>query len=483
VDTDLFSPEHSLGKSYEYRASANPLFTYDLYLEIFVPSATSNYMVAGTNGGKWYSDGELIFGNLNNIIDQPSKISNAWQIFYPVVRATLTQLQKNFTYMPDLSSVGFYPQHLHTNVFVYQDLSSLYLDISGSATGQRWGLESNFLVANTDFRGYAFNSFLLTAQLQSNDRPYVIAVRNYTPTEKGEVILRTSLPNTYSFGYITFNDLSNEPIKYSNAPNAFNRKYAETLLGFNSNFIFNSRIFGSNQVQGYNGSNFSNVTGFGDLYVRFVSLYEQYNSNIVLINTINSNVASNLSNFIAYDLSNIIPPSAQNRQKYTDPLLFSILWRTAISPLNLYMEQDWGLGYNLGYAKADTPYDTYHRAQSFYKILDDYINLRLNQEFDMNRMDVTSKENRALTQDPQGNIKAYHGKLLLPNFGSYAQTLVSNPINFNPPLGRLDKITFTWYNLNATVVDNSDCDWTMVVQIVETKTVPTFNAPTLVTPP
>jgi hypothetical protein len=296
--------------------------------------------------------------------------------------------------------------------------------------------------------------------------------------------VRTTLPNTYTFGYLTFQDLSNETVLYSNTPAQFNRHYANALQGFNSNFIFdsNGHVFGSNQVQGFNGSNYSNVTGFGDLYVDFLNLYNQYNSNVVLINTINSNINSNLSNFIAYDLSNIIPPSAQNRQRYTDPLMFTILWQTAIAPANKYLDQDWGLGYNLGYAKADTPYDTTHRAQSFYKILDDYINLKLNEEFNMNRMDTSGKENINLTKDPQGIVKAYHGKLLLANFGSYAQTLVTNPISFNPPLGRLDKIQFAWYNTNGTVVDNSDCEWTMVVQIVEQKYVANFSLPPLIVP-
>jgi len=491
------------GQLYLYKVvstttSGDSRYTYLANIEqsVFsVPTTLPTTVSAGGAGAKWWVTGNRIYGNRNDTLDAPTGIGNAWQIFYPTQRVVLTQLQRNFTYMNDLSSVGIYNEYPHTNVFVYPSLSNCYNDISSALVpgpigpvggGQMWGMEnaSNYIAAAADFRGYGFNSFMLAAQLQSNNEPYVIAVRNYSPTEISQVMLRVSLPNRYDFGYVTFTDLSNEPVMYQSRPGDFGVNYASVLNGFNSNFIFdaNGHIFGANQIQGYNGSNFSNVDGFGDLYTQFVSLYKTYNSNIVLINTINSNVAANLSNFIAHDLSNIIPAAAQNRQKYTDPLLFTILWQSALPSQNLYLDQEWGLGWNLGYAKADMPYDTAQSAQSFYKILDDYINLRLNNELDINRIDTTGQENITFDQDPQGFTKAFHGKLLLAPFGSYAQTLISNPIAFNPPLGRLDKIQFQWLNLNNTIIDNSDCEWNMVVQIVEQRTVATFSAPALINP-
>ena len=100
-------------------------------------------------------------------------------------------------------------------------------------------------------------------------------------------------------------------------------------------------------------------------------------------------------------------------------------------------------------------------------ILDDYITLRLNEEFDVNRVDTSGKEKLSATLESTGNTKAYYGKLLLANFGSYAQTMIMNPISFNPPLGRLDKLTFTFYDRTNTVIDNLDCEWNAIVQIVE----------------
>jgi len=180
-------------------------------------------------------------------------------------------------------------------------------------------------------------------------------------------------------------------------------------------------------------------------------------------------VNSNITTFIQTVLQYILPATDRVRQRYTDPLTFSILWKSSLTPTYMGMEDNWGLGWNLGYGKADTPYSTVQTSPSFYKILDDYINLRLNPEYDMNRVDSGSKENLALTQETTGSTKAFHAKLLLANFGNYAQTLISNPVSFSPPLGRMDKLTFQWLDATEVQIDNSDCEWNLVVQIVESK--------------
>jgi len=130
-------------------------------------------------------------------------------------------------------------------------------------------------------------------------------------------------------------------------------------------------------------------------------------------------------------------------------------------------EDNWGLGWNLGYAKEDTPYDTTHVAESFYKILDDYINLRMNTEFDMNQIATGDKENLKQSQEPTGSVKAYFGKLLLNSFGSYSQTLISNPITYQTPLPKVDKLSFTWLDSTGAVINNNDCEWNAVIQLVE----------------
>ena len=43
-------------------------------------------------------------------------------------------------------------------------------------------------------------------------------------------------------------------------------------------------------------------------------------------------------------------------------------------------------------------------------------------------------------------------------------------VTFNPPIGKLDKLSFSWYNSAGVLLNNNDCDWSGSVQIVETVT-------------
>jgi hypothetical protein len=446
------------------------------------PTATSNF-TQGANGSKWSLIGNILYGNRNDTVDSPRKIYQAWQLFYPVQRIVFRQIAKNFTYMHNISGLT-YPEYPHTALIGYDSSGAITAD-----TNRRWGLESssNFLVADFSFSGRTFNSYLFTMPLQKSSvsKPYYyLAVRGYSPTEKSQVLVRFSLNNRYDFGYVSMSDISNEVLLKATVSNQFTPDYYAAITAFNSNFIIdsNGRIFGANVVQGYAGSNFSNVISFGDFYGRFVSLYNQYNTQVQLIQEINSNVSNAVRDFITYDLQNILPATSLNRQRFTDPLTYTILWRSALYPEYLKLEENWGLGWNLGFAKQDTPYETVHRADSFFKILDDFINLRLNPEFDMNRMDTSAKENLSRTMEPTGSTKAFHAKLLLANFGSFAQTLISNPVAFSPPLGRLDKLSFQWVDITGAVIDNADCEWNAVIQLVEKRDVAEIPKPLFLNP-
>ena len=56
---------------------------------------------------------------------------------------------------------------------------------------------------------------------------------------------------------------------------------------------------------------------------------------------------------------------------------------------------------------------------------------------------------------------------MLNTFGTYATTLIQNPVMFNPPIGKLDKLTFMWYDVTGVIIDNSECEWSGGIQIVE----------------
>jgi hypothetical protein len=452
--------------SYNESYASNAFTTTSLYQ---FPVNTSNY-TQGANGAKWSLVGNILYGNRNDVIDAPRKIYQAWQLFYPVQRIVMKQIAKNFTFLYDLSGLR-YPEYPHTALIGYDSSGGLLAD-----TTKQWGLESsnNFAVADFKFQGPTFNSFLFTFPLKKSTPKnpyYYLAVRNYSPTEKSQVLMRFSLNNLYDYGYVSMSDLSNEVLVSQNSSNLFDPDYYKSLNAFNSNFVIgsNGQLFGANVVQGFAGSNLSNVTGFGDFYTRFLSIYEQYNKQVQLVQQINNNVNASVKNFIQTDLQNILPATSLNRQRFTDPLTFSILWRSALLPNYVNLDDNWGLGWNLGFDKVDTTYDTVHVGQSFFKILDDFINLQMNREFDMNRMDTGAKEKLSQTMEPTGATKAFHAKLLLAPFGSYAQTLVSNPISFYPPLGRMDKLTFTWVDITGATINNADCEWNAVVQLVEKK--------------
>jgi hypothetical protein len=427
--------------------------------------------------------GNLLYGNRNDIIDAPRKIFQAWQIIYPVQRIVMTRVAKNFTFLYNKTGIE-HPEYPHTALIGYNSLSTLTLD-----TTNQWGLEksSNFSVADFSFQGPTFNSFLFTLPLQTStgSNPYYyLAVRNYSPTEKSQVLMRFSLTNLYDFGYVSMTDLSNEPILSLTSSNTFNPDYYTALNAFNSNFIIgsNGQTFGANVVNGYAGSNISNVTGFGDFYSRFLAIYAQYNQQVQQVQTINNNVNASVTAFIQSDLQNILPASSLNRQRFTDPLTYTILWKSPLLSAYTKLDDNWGLGWNLGFKKEDTNYDTVHAGNSFFKILDDFINLQLNREFDMNRMDTGAKENLSQTMEPTGATKAFHAKLLLAPFGSYATTLVSNPISFYPPLGRMDKITFTWVDITGATINNADCEWNAVIQLVEKKDITEYPPEPLLDP-
>ena len=422
---------------------------------------------------------DTIWGNRGDSTDFYIGISNAYQIFYPTQRIVMTKVARAYNPMTDLSGLTF-PEYPHTCLFAYDSLSKYIRDISSN----KWGMESNYLTADTTLStGFYFNACDLEIPLTSNNN-YYLALRGYSPTEKSQVMMRFSLPNRYDFGYVKIADLSNEIVLAAKEPAIFNSNYAYTLKSFNSNFVFdsNGHLFGSNIIQGFPGSNFSNVNGFGDFLNQFTSLYNVYNSNVQVLSNINAATQSNIQSFIRNDLSAIIPANAVNRQRYTDPIVYSILWKSALIPQYAISEDNWGLGWNLGFDKTDTPYLTTQTGQSFFKILDDFINLRMSPEFNMNQMDTGAKENLQVSTDTTGSIKAYYGKLLLAPFGSYAQTLISNPITFQIPIPKIDKLTFIWVDNFGQTIDNADCEWNVVIQLVEQMNTVKADAPTTVFP-
>jgi hypothetical protein len=274
---------------------------------------------------------------------------------------------------------------------------------------------------------------------------------------------RFYLPNRYDFGFVRFQDLIDEIAIASNSPTEFSSEYLAALRSFNSTFVFSNLNFG---IQGYVGSNYSS-SNFGDFLQIYRSTFISYSNTSNIVSGVQSNLQSSINGFIANDLKYILPSSATSRQRYTDSLLFDIMWNTNLSSNFRKFDDEWGLGWNLGFAKKDTGYSTIHIGDSFFKIQQDFIYLRLNPEFNINRMDAGGKENYRDGRESTGTTNQYYCKLLLTNFGGNSTTFIHNPITFNPPLNRLTRLSFQWVYPNGAIIDNNDAEWNMTVNIIE----------------
>ena len=291
-------------------------------------------------------------------------------------------------------------------------------------------------------------------------------MRSYLPVESAQVMMRFSLPNRYDFGFVTLADIVNEIGLTTTVPNLFNPEYANTLTEFNSNFIMSNRIFGSNATQGLTGSNITS-SNFADFLTQYNTFYSDFLTASSNLQNIQSNLKKGIADYISSNLQYILPSNAFDRQRFTGPILSQLLWSTILTPIYGVKDDNWGLGWNLGFSKTDTPYSIYHTGDSFFKIQDDFIYLRMNPEFNMNGLDASGKEDYKLSREPNGVTKQYYCKLLLTNFGGNATTFIHQPIAFNPPLIRLIDLRFQWLDSTGAIINNNDAEWDMTINITE----------------
>lgn len=476
--------------------------TTQVYMDKFLKNklnyASPSYVLSNYNAGNLTPYTDFFFSKFTNIwhLQGTSNMSTLYgarlespfdftittnfinQVFYPTHKISLQKKgvgQNPITQVSEFVNTG-YPSYPHTEMFFYSNYTSMVADISGAG---KYANEqtSNFINADQNFSGFFFNSFINDINLQKttnynsgNDSYYYLAIRAFSPSEQFKCVLRMALPGRYDFGYLSLADLSNEYVIIQTTSDV-NPDYQFVLNQFNAPFIFQSRTFGATGLPGYSGSNISSVQ-FGDFLKQYINIYNTIQTNTVIVSSVSGIVAQGNVNLITGDLQYILPSSLASRSRNQDPLQFALYLSTFVSPANRGIEQ-YGLGYNLGYAKIDTPFNSIQRATSFFKILDDYIYLRMNPEYNMNQLDVSRQENFSATQDPVAESQLYNCKLLLNTFGSYAQTVVQNPVFFNPPIGKLDKLSFQWYDVTGTLINNTDCEWSAVLQITESVLVAT----------
>jgi len=390
------------------------------------------------------------------------------QIFYPTHKIVLRQTALGINPITNTTDLATYPSYSRTQMFFYRNFSTLKRDIDG-----QFGLEksSNFAYSDTKFSGYFFNSFIQNINMPEStnfnnanaDSFNYLAIRAYSPSETFKTLVRFYLPGRYDFGYITVKDLSNEVVTLQGNSNV-NSEYLRVLGLFTSTFA-TTRTYGGTGLPGYSGSNIT-TTGFGSFLQKYKGISDTINSNAPTITSILAKVLEGQSNLVKGDLQNILPNYVATRERVTDPLEFKIPFSTIAQASNRTIEE-YSIGYNLGFAQVDTPYNTIQRAGSFFKILDDYIYMKMNDEYNMNRLDISRQEDFAVSHDTQAESRLYNCKLMLNNFGTYATTLVQNPVMFNPPIGKLDKLSFSWYDVTGAIIDNTECEWSGAIQVVE----------------
>lgn len=447
------------------------------YYDFFMSKYTNLWHVQGA------SNTSTIYGaRLNSKFDYP--ITNYFlnQIFYPTHKISLIQQGVAVNPIIDGTDLITYPSYSRTEMFFYPNYSTLVQDISGQFAQET---ASNFQYMDSN-SGYFLDSYLNNIYLRPSpagnnpDSYNYLAIRAYSPSETFQTLVRFSLPGRYDYGFISLLDLSNEIITVQTDPNNVNPQYATSISVFNSSFSL-VKTYGSVGFPGYGGSTIT-TNGFGDFLKQYSSIYTTVNTSGTIINNINTSINAGLSTLITGDLKNILPSYIATRARPTDPLEFSLPFSSFVNNLNSGCASvpittgEYGLGYNLGYSHLDTPYATTQLAGSFFRILDDYIYLRMNPEYNMNRLDISRLEDFSVTHDTRAESQLYNCKLLLNTFGTYSTTFVQNPVECNPPIGKLDKLIFTWYDSNGNQIDNSQCDWSAAIQIVERSDIATSDS-------
>lgn len=407
-------------------------------------------------------------------------VTIAWQQMFPVMKIELVEVAEKRLTIPDMYNMST-PTWEHALAFGYPSYASLVRDIYYSQPSQtqaganQWGRESFFQVSDTSFQGNYFEAYLGNLPLQASNTSYV-ALRGFSPTESYQTEVRISLPNVYDMGYVSFNDMINEIATLNTNADQYSVAYRQQLSTFDGSFVR------SNVDALYGISSFSvPTTGFSNFMVEYSTLYGLYTTLKANVDTINANLRTSMQNFILNDMKYILPSNVLTRTRFTDSLTFSFLWKTALDetpPNYANLVDAWGLGWNLGYPKKDDEQpSTVHFAPSMYKIIDDFLYLRLNPEFNLNRMSAGTKENYNDSREPSGLTSYYYCKLLLNGYGQTATTFVHSPITLNPPIPRIAKIAFQWLDARGNVLNipsATDSDWQMTVNIQENVQVTNF---------
>jgi hypothetical protein len=424
------------------------------------------------------------YNESGNIVSPNYRNSGFCPTFFNI-RINLNISDTTYNPLIDLTAFGGQDQvnrcYTDTQLYVY-DLgdkpTSDYDDIKGG-----WGAEkSNNFMKFDDDSGFNYLSYIPKIKVDKNDL-YTIQIRGYVPTVKFLSGIRIVGKNWTDFGEVTLKNLCDEIAELISGgvsiasdgslindtfriSKYYSSDYVRTLLTFNKLFI-GTNTFGRGFTNASYGGRVIISNGFADFLNQYSALVTDVSNLATGITQAQNNAIVKMKSYISSTYSGILPPLVLSRNKFTDPLTFSIKFQSALIPPYTTAYDQWGLGWNLGFAKIDTPFTTRHIANSFIKIVDDFIYIMLDEYLNLNGLDVSNKEDLSLSRDTFGEKEKYYGKLLLNSFGSFAQTLVQSPKPFTTPVGKLEKLTFRLIDANNRLINNNDCEFNVVLEISE----------------
>lgn len=434
------------------------------------------------------------------------------QPYYFNTKISFATLDAEYNPATDLSTFGYAAgmsnEYQDTYMFLYgnstikQDLK----DVSTIVSGQKrwmWGQESN---ANykyfDDQHGYNLLSYIFNVPVRPTVTEYAVHVRAYDPIAKFNTGIRFIGKNFTDFGQASLSELVSEintlgeyspisdvsgsyynqqiinsniyydysKIVYNNDywrlsnGGTFSHQYADSLINFSRAFS-TTRVFG--KKIGYTGIPFT-FTGYPDALQQYMEFYSTITARLAVFTGILSTATGQLNLYIAGKYGNVLPPNAQNRTQFTAPIPYQLMFSTYTArPYSLQFDQ-WGLGYNLGFSMVDTyPPRITITSETFIRIVQDYVYLKLNPEFNMNKMGVSNKENLADTRDPASEDGKYFSKIILNSFASYCRSAVQQPVDFAPVLGQFTTISCQLIDRVGNQISNADCDYDFVLEVTE----------------
>ena len=457
-------------------------------------------------------------------------VSSVGSLFYWNTKIQYETVDLQYDPATDLSDFGGYEgiqsEYQDTMLFFYKNTSNDadFNDISFTRLTQSywmWGQESNSKYKYfDDNNGYNFLSYLHDKPLSTTVPEYAIHVRAYDPIPQFTTGIRFIGKNYTDFGTPTLGEIATEisslagytPISdalagtyvnnlYSTMTNGlpnygpyastisandairlgngnyFSHEYADALIAFEQTFS-TSVLFGLKV--GYTGVPFT-FSSFSDCLNQYMSFYSTTQASLTTYTTILSTATGELSDYTTIRYGNILPSSVLTRNRITDPLTFQLLLSTSlVQPYKSQYDQ-WGLGWNLGFNKRDTPPSVSVTSDTFIRIVQDYIYLQLNPEFNINSVAVSGKEDRSMCLDSAGQEAKYFSKIILNDFASYCRTAVQQAKQFNPVLGKYETLSCQLVDKNGNNISSIDCEYDFVLEVTEISTKPADTASLLTT--